>query len=104
MYQYNVQPDAISAGIYRFRFYHLGEWIDILIDDILPRQGAKPVTGEYWMPLLEKAYAKYLGSYKLLQGGDPCWALFNLTGGMVLEIKSLEFEKFEILKNKSKFR
>jgi len=105
MYQYNVQPEASSAGIYRFRFFHVGEWLDILIDDILPVQlCAKAVTGEYWMPLLEKAYAKYLGSYKHLEGGDPCWALYNLTGAMVLEVKSLEFEKFETLKSESKFR
>jgi len=80
----NVMPDARQCGIFRFRFYHLGEWIDILIDDILPTKNAAiAVKNEYWMLLLEKAYAKFLGSYDALAGGDPCWALCNLTGGIV---------------------
>ena len=88
MYPYNVMPDARQCGIFRFRFYHLGEWIDILIDDILPTKNAAiAVKNEYWMLLLEKAYAKFLGSYDALAGGDPCWALCNLTGGIVLDFK-----------------
>ena len=104
MYPYNVQSDAICAGIYRFRFFHLGEWIDVLIDDQLPvKKCAVAVQNRYWMPLLEKAYAKFLGSYNMLQGGDPCWSLYNLTGGIVLEVKSINFEKFEMLKYKKNF-
>ena len=88
MYPYNVMPDARQCGIFRFRFYHLGEWIDILIDDVLPTKNAAiAVKNEYWMLLLEKAYAKFLGSYDALAGGDPCWALCNLTGGIVLDFK-----------------
>ena len=67
MYPYNIMPDARQCGIFRFRFYHLGEWIDVLIDDILPTKNAAiAVKNEYWMLLLEKAYAKFLGSYNAL--------------------------------------
>ena len=31
--QYNNQPEAAAGGIYRFRFYRMGEWMDIIIDD-----------------------------------------------------------------------
>ena len=36
---------------------------------------------------MEKAYAKYFGSYKDIIGGQPAWALFNLTGGITLEVR-----------------
>jgi len=92
MPQYNNQPEAGEGGIYRFRFYHMGEWMDIIIDDQLPkRYAAKPTDGEFWVPLLEKAYAKFFGGYKNTIGGDPTWALCNLTGGICLEIANDQF-------------
>lgn len=67
----------------------MGEWLDIFIDDQLPKKyAAKPRKGskEYWVALVEKAYAKFFGGYKNIIGGDPTWALFNLTGGITLEV------------------
>ena len=94
--------------MYRFRFYHMGEWMDIIIDDQLPnKRVAKPqrcaLSGdlEYWVPLVEKAYAKFFGGYKNIIGGDPTWALFNVTGGVTLEVlklnRTLGFDLFEFL-------
>ena len=41
--QYNNQPEALEGGIYRFRFYRMGEWMDVIIDDQLPKKyAAKP--------------------------------------------------------------
>ena len=55
MPQYNNQPEAKAAGIYRFRFYRMGEWMDIIIDDLLPKKHhAKVKDNEYWVPLVEK--------------------------------------------------
>lgn len=55
MPQYNNQPEAMAAGIYRFRFYRMGEWMDVIIDDLLPRKHhAKVTDNEYWVPLVEK--------------------------------------------------
>lgn len=53
------------------------------------------------MPLVEKAYAKFFGGYKNIIGGDPTWALFNVTGGVTLEVLKLKstlgFDLFEFL-------
>ena len=50
-------------------------------------------TGEWWVPLCEKAYAKFSGSYHRIIGGNTSWALTELTGGISVEIK------VEIFKN-----
>ena len=71
-----LQPDfnnsdvARETGIFKFKFFRLGEWIDVIIDDDLPtRKRARPSdTGEWWVPLVEKAYAKFSGSYEKIQG------------------------------------
>ncbi|XP_044147244.1 calpain-13-like [Bufo gargarizans] len=78
------------AGIFHFRLWHLGEWVDIVIDDRLPFLNGKYLSvqpsceNEFWPCLLEKAYAKFLGSYQNLHWGDPADAFTNLTGGLTM--------------------
>ncbi|CAL9701344.1 unnamed protein product [Knipowitschia caucasica] len=62
------------AGIFHFRFWRYGKWVDVVIDDLLPvyingflSVHSTPVT-EFWAPLMEKAYAKVCGSYGDMQG------------------------------------
>ena len=38
------------------------------------------MTGETWVPLIEKAYAKLHGNYDHLNGGSEAEALEELTG------------------------
>ncbi|CAJ0938092.1 unnamed protein product [Ranitomeya imitator] len=82
--------------------WHLGEWMDIVIDDRLPFLDGKYLTvqpsceNEFWPCLLEKAYAKFLGSYENLHWGDPSGAFTNLTGGltMTLDLKSTNAKNY----------
>eukprot|EP00079_Xenopus_tropicalis_P025851 XP_012819440.1 PREDICTED: calpain-1 catalytic subunit-like isoform X1 [Xenopus tropicalis] len=81
------------AGIFHFRFWYSGKWVDVVIDDRLPFLNGDffsvraSCAKEYWPCLLEKAYAKLLGSYQNLHWGDPAEALVNFTGALTLTLK-----------------
>ena len=68
-----------------------GAWKEILIDtqipcgpDNLPSYGRVQNSDEMWLPLVEKAYAKYYGSYEALNQRQTIADTFvDLTGGSV---------------------
>ena len=70
------------------RFWHHGEWNDVVVDDFLPTVDGKPVylhskeEGIFWAPLLEKAYAKLTGSYPDLEKIPPLNMMVDLTEGV----------------------
>ena len=80
-----------AAGVFHFRFWRYQHWYDIVIDDRLPYLptqkrlwGARNSfeVNEFWVSLLEKAYAKLNGTYSSLGGGLPVNALTDFTGGI----------------------
>uniref|UniRef100_A0A8C4RQT2 Calpain catalytic domain-containing protein n=1 Tax=Erpetoichthys calabaricus TaxID=27687 RepID=A0A8C4RQT2_ERPCA len=76
------------AGIFHFRFWQFGKWVDVVIDDKLPildnnYLSVAPANGnEFWPALLEKAYAKLCGSYADMDSGCVSEALMDFTGGI----------------------
>ena len=82
-----------NKGIFCFKFYKNFKWRYVIIDDRLPCQkvyninqtptliyGKCRAPNEFWVPLIEKAYAKMHGSYKSLTSGFIDDGLVDLTG------------------------
>ncbi|KAM9777650.1 calpain-8-like [Neosynchiropus ocellatus] len=80
--------DEEYCGLFHFRFWRFGSWIDVVIDDKLPTIDGKLIfvhskdPNEFWPALLEKAYAKVCGSYMDMNMGTPEEAMMDFTGGV----------------------
>jgi len=85
-----------KLGFYGLRFFKDNEWRVVFVDDRLPVKGGKPAFGggqdprEFWVALLEKAYAKLHGSYGAIESGSIVDGLVDLTGEAGHTVKQLE--------------
>ena len=107
----------IFVGIFHFRFWYYGEWVDVVVDDYLPvhdsgtfgkknlvylQNSESSIGNEFWAALLEKAYAKLHGSYQKIDGGFTGDSMEDFSGGLseryMLTKDSSPVETFNILK------
>ncbi|XP_063244586.1 calpain-5-like isoform X2 [Bacillus rossius redtenbacheri] len=90
--EWDPEKPADHLGIFHFRFWRFGSWVDVAVDDLLPTVDGQLLftqschEHEFWTSLVEKAYAKLLGSYEALLGGHLCDALVDFTGGVTQTI------------------
>jgi hypothetical protein len=74
-------------GFYVLKFYVMGVPNYITVDDTLPVSSwgspvnsARSDAGAWWLPILEKAYAKFNQNYAAISGGWPVEAFSDMTG------------------------
>ena len=99
----------VTKGMYVFRFMVDYEWRYVITDDKLPcdangvllyakgtqKQSTGATVKEFWVSLIEKAYAKLHGNFYYLTGGYIHEALSDLTGlaPLRIELKSINPDK-----------
>ncbi|XP_032713560.1 calpain-10 isoform X7 [Lontra canadensis] len=80
--------DHAYRGSFTCRIWQFGHWLEVTVDDRLPCLAGRLCFSRcqredvFWLPLLEKVYAKVYGSYEHLWAGQVADALVDLTGGL----------------------
>ena len=99
-----ITKKLTDKSVYCIRFAFNGEFQPIYVDSqsmfYKPGYVPKPLllksrTKELWPMLIEKAYAKFYGGFKAIDGGQSHNAMADLTGGYGESI-SLDDSKKEI--------
>lgn len=96
---YSRPDDFKQYGVFTCRFYVEGEWVEVITDTRIPcihnevTDKLAPIYSrssnrkELWVSLIQKAYAKALGSYEAVSKVKVSDLLVHLTGGSVQEIR-----------------
>ena len=97
---------VFDMGFAVFQFFKNGEWRYVIVDTNLPYSPERKQflysecgeSNEFWVQLVEKAYAKLNGSYANIQGMDICEVLVDLTGG-VSDREEIDADKYKEAKD-----
>lgn len=81
-------------GIFALKVYVKGRPEDVTVDDLFPIYNNQPAfakptpDGGWWMPLLEKAFAKVHVNYEMASSGSHAEAARFLTGAPAREFET----------------
>ncbi|KAG5188256.1 hypothetical protein JKP88DRAFT_178082 [Tribonema minus] len=86
-----------EAGVVAVRFFNHNSWKYVIIDDIIGCNEDGSIAyshckdkNEFWLPLIEKAWAKLHGCYEYTHYGHTHHALMDMTGGCNDEVGHLQ--------------
>ncbi|XP_023323290.1 calpain clp-1 [Eurytemora carolleeae] len=91
------------TGMIRINIWRYGRWVTVIIDDRIPQKNGSYCyarcldPAEFWVALVEKAYAKIHGSYEAIEGGMPIEAMVDLTGGLAERYELKDSRKHKTL-------
>eukprot|EP01084_Bolivina_argentea_P151301 264109_1 len=85
-HKYYIKLYDARKNIRQFKKIYIDDYIPCHIDSERPIF-AKPKGNELWVLLLEKAFAKFMGSYGNLEGGHTMWAMQAMTGCHVMRFE-----------------
>jgi calpain-15 len=93
-----------ASGCYLIKFYVNGIPTGVMVDDLFLCNGsdlffARCKGDEFWVALIEKAYAKLLGSYSRLPAGSAFKVMHTLTGAPSTNFDHHRFSNDENLKD-----
>ena len=99
---------VLGNGKYECDYYYMGRKTPVVVDDIIAVSHGKPFFSrnsgnELWVILLEKAYAKVVGSYEKIEGGIPYLALCDITGMPAKRIAVRDYDPDELWRKLTKF-
>ena len=100
-----------ANGMFTVNFFLRGKPIKVTIDDRLPYSdnmdmlvnARKSDNSAYWVPLLEKAYAKFFMNYETLDGGNMVESFRTLTGMPILDYSHSKHEADDLFKLITKY-
>jgi calpain-15 len=95
--------DVNHEGVFSAYLYKDGEKVEMVVDNYIPCLDGIPVfshskTNELWVMVLEKAWAKLLGSYEAMIHGRVHETMRDLLGAPAYEHKLADEGALEILK------
>lgn len=88
------QTQYNEEGIFALKVFVKGRPEEVTVDDLLPTYNnlvafARPTNdGGWWLPLLEKAYAKVNNNYEMISSGKASEAFKFLTGAPAMDFST----------------
>lgn len=100
VYDRFITQEKNDAGIYLVTLFVNGVETPVILDDWIPTKYdqpafAKAAGDEFWVCLLEKAWAKVHGCYTVMEGGFPLMASLHLQGVPGYELQHADYKEEE---------